>query len=348
MKKTLITLSTILLIACNCTKTIPKKEIDPKKHTSVSDVFLSQKYANTITKEKLKTNLYIVSSDEFEGRNTGEPGQKKAAEFLKKKYKEMNIPSAFGTDNYFQNIPAAFFDGHSKNDSENVLAYIKGTEKPDELLIISAHLDHIGIEDGKIFNGADDNGTGTVALLGIAEAFKKAKKEGNGPKRSILFLHVTGEEKGLYGSRYYAENPVFELKNTIANINVDMIGRSDTIHKKNKNYVYVIGADRLSTGLDSAVIKANKNLTNFKLDYKYNDRNDPERIYYRSDHYNFAKNGVPAVFFFSGIHEDYHKHTDTADKINYDLLTIRSKLIFYTAWELVNKKERIKVDRDGN
>jgi len=343
MKKIILSAVGLIMIACNCTKTAPEKIVNTKE-TVLSEM---QKYAKTITAQEMKADLYIYASDEFEGRNTGEPGQKKAAAFIKKEYQKMNIPSAFGTDNYYQNIPVAYFKGKSKHDSENVLAYIKGSEKPEELLVLSAHLDHIGIEDGKIFNGADDNGTGTIALLEIAEAFKQAKKEGNGPKRSILFLHVTGEEKGLFGSRYYSENPVFKLENTIANINVDMIGRSDTIHKADKNYVYVIGADRLSTGLDKAVINANKNLTDFKLDYKYNDRNDPERIYYRSDHYNFAKNGVPAVFFFSGIHEDYHKHTDTADKIDYDLFTTRTKLIFYTAWELVNATARIKVDRDG-
>ncbi len=340
MKNIILLASVVITTAC-CThkKNTPKVEKEVVKNVTT--------YANTITAQEMKTDLYIYASDEFEGRNTGEPGQKKAAAFIKKEYQKMNIPSAFGTDNYYQNIPVAYFKGKSKHDSENVLAYIKGSEKPEELLIISAHLDHIGIEDGKIFNGADDNGTGTVALLEIAEAFKQAKKDGNGPKRSILFLHVTGEEKGLFGSRYYSENPVFKLDNTIANINIDMIGRSDTIHKADKNYVYVIGADRLSTGLDKAVTNANKNLTDFKLDYKYNDRNDPERIYYRSDHYNFAKNGVPAVFFFSGIHEDYHKHTDTADKIDYDLLTTRTQLIFYTAWDLANATERIKVDRDG-
>jgi Zn-dependent M28 family amino/carboxypeptidase len=296
----------------------------------------------------MKTDLYIYASDEFEGRDTGEPGQKKAVEFLKKEYQKMGIPSAYGTDNYFQKIPVAYFEGKSKNDSENVLAFIEGSEKPEEILVLSAHLDHIGKHDGKIYSGADDDGSGTVALLELAEAFHKAKTDGKGPKRSILILHVTGEEKGLFGSRYYAENPVFSLKNTIANINIDMIGRVDPEHKENPNYIYVIGADRLSTGLDEAVTKANKSIKDFTLDYKYNDRNDPQRIYYRSDHYNFAKKGVPAVFFFSGIHEDYHKPSDTPDKIDYPLMTKRTKLIFHTAWELANSDERIKVDRDGN
>jgi len=347
MKNLLLAIPAVCIIACGSQKetaTTPVKEEVTK--TVVSSVATT--YANTITAAEMKTDLYIYASDEFEGRDTGAPGQKKAVEFLKKEYQKMGVSSVDGTDNYFQPIPESYFEGKALGDSENVLAYIEGTEKPDEVLVLSAHLDHVGIHDGKVYNGADDDGSGTVALLEMAEAFQKAKKDGKGPKRSVLILHVTGEEKGLFGSRYYAENPVFPLANTVANINVDMIGRVDPEHKDAPNYVYVIGADRLSTGLDAAVTKANKNLTDFKLDYKYNDRNDPQRIYYRSDHYNFAKKGVPAVFFFSGIHEDYHQPTDTPDKIDYPLMTTRTKLIFHTAWELANSDERIKVDRDGN
>ena len=224
MKKVVLTASILALIACSGNKKTTTKRIVKEVETTVN---IAQKYASSITASEMKTSLYIFSSDEFEGRNTGEPGQKKAVKFLKDEYIKMGISSPFGNENYFQNVPKEFLKGVSKNDSENVLAFIEGSEHPEEVLVISAHLDHIGIEDGKIFNGADDNGTGTIALLEMAEAFHMAKKEGNGPKRSILFLHVTGEEHGLYGSRYYAENPVYELKNTIANINVDMIGRSD-------------------------------------------------------------------------------------------------------------------------
>jgi len=347
MKNLLVAIPAICIMACGTQKETTNTS-EKKESTEINQNMIAVKYANTITAAEMKTDLYIYASDEFEGRDTGEPGQKKAVEFLKKEYQKMGIPSVYGTDNYFQHIPVAYFEGKAKNDSENVLAFIKGSEKPDEILVLSAHLDHIGQHDGEIYSGADDDGSGTVALLEMAEAFHKAKEDGHGPKRSVLILHVTGEEKGLFGSRFYSENPVFPLENTVANINVDMIGRVDPEHKDAPNYVYVIGADRLSTGLDAAVTKANKNLTDFKLDYKYNDRNDPQRIYYRSDHYNFAKKGIPAVFFFSGIHEDYHKPSDTPDKIDYPLMTIRTKLIFHTAWELANSDERIKVDRDGN
>lgn len=484
------------------------------------------KYASTITSEELKTMLYIYASDEFEGRETGEKGQKMAVDYLKEQYKAMGIPSPLGGDNYFQDVPlvkqkvaeakltvnkTAFnsFEDHivlsvsesmnlSINDivylgygidaetysdykdidvagkvvlvksgepkdengnylssgtseetkwssgrqamstkrdaaqkhgvkvmffmddealtsyapfikrqfdagasgrlslkdnkatmaivminenlgkaiypsileghqaeilnttidleiahqadavsSENVVAYIKGSEKPDEIIVLSAHLDHEGIKDGEIYNGADDDGSGTVALLEIAEAFKTAQNEGQGPKRSILFLHVTGEEKGLLGSRHYTDNdPIFPLENTVSNLNIDMIGRTDPKRKEgDRNYIYLIGSDKLSTELHDISEAVNKTYTNIELDYTYNDENDPNRFYYRSDHYNFAKNNIPVIFYFNGTHDDYHRPSDTPDKIAYDLLENRTRLVFHTAWELANRTERITVDK---
>ncbi|WP_130287959.1 M28 family metallopeptidase [Aquimarina brevivitae] len=303
-------------------------------------------FSKTITAEELKKYLYVFAGDDFEGRNTGEPGQKKAAEFLKKQYQELNIPSPIAKGDYFQEIPESYFRGSIKA-SENVLAYIKGTEKPDELIVISAHYDHVGVDTkGNIYNGADDDGSGTVSLLEIAEAFKLAKEKGVGPKRSILFLHVTGEEKGLYGSKFYTENPIFPLENTIANLNIDMVGRIDEAHnsKEKQNYIYLIGSDRLSTELHNLSEDVNKKYTKLDLDYTYNDKNDPNRFYYRSDHYNFAKHNIPIIFYFNGVHEDYHKPTDTPDKIAYDLLAKRAQLVFYTAWEIANRPDRLVVD----
>ena len=206
---------------------------------------------------------------------------------------------------------------------------------------ISAHSDHEGVIDGEIYNGADDNGSGTAAVLEIAEAFNEAVKDGYKPKRSIVFLHVTAEEKGLHGSRYYSNNPIFPIENTMATLNIDMIGRVDPSHKDNENYIYVIGSDRISTELHFIAQKANDKFTKLNLDYKYNADNDPNRYYYRSDHYNFALKGIPIIFFFNGEHEDYHKPTDTADKINYPLLSKRTKLIFATAWHIANSDERL-------
>ncbi|WP_445819005.1 M28 family metallopeptidase [Algibacter sp. TI.3.09] len=305
----------------------------------------AETYAKTITAAELKDMLYTYASDDFEGRKTGEPGQKKAIEFIKQGYVANGIPSPIAEGDYFQEIPASFFKGDTKA-SENVLAYIKGSEKPDEIIIVSAHLDHIGIsKNGDINNGADDDGSGTVAVMEIAEAFKQAADKGFGPKRSILFLHVTGEEIGLYGSRYYAdEDPVFPLANTVANLNIDMIGRVDPKHENNENYLYLIGADKLSKELHEISESINKQYTKIDFDYTYNDENDPNRFYYRSDHYNFAKNNIPVIFYFNGTHADYHKPSDTPDKIRYDLLETRARLVFYTAWELANRDERLKLD----
>lgn len=339
MKKNIITLFAVGCIAVGCspTRTAPK----------VADVAT---YKNSITSAELSKHLYIIADDNMEGRNTGEPGQKRAGEYLIKEYQKNGISFPKGASDFYQKVPSDFMKrgfAPKLNDSENIWAFIEGTEKPNEVLVISAHYDHVGMKNGEVFNGADDDGSGTVALLEIAQAFKKAKNEGFGPKRSILFLHVTGEEHGLHGSRFYSENPLFPIENTIADINIDMIGRRDTLHPKTNNYIYVIGSDRLSSELHTINEEVNAKYTQLELDYKYNDRKDPERIYYRSDHYNFAKKGIPAIFFFNGIHADYHKSSDTPDKIEYDALAKRTQLAFVLAWELANRPERIKVDRDG-
>jgi hypothetical protein len=306
------------------------------------------KFMNTITADKLKTKLYIVASDEMEGRDTGSKGQKKAGNYLISQYKKSKISYPKGATNYYQPVPAAYLNAKRNEnlpDSENIWAYIEGSEKPDEVLVISAHYDHVGIKNGEVYNGADDDGSGTVAVLQIAEAFQKAKKEGYGPKRSILFLHVTGEEHGLHGSRFYSENPLFPIANTIADINIDMIGRRDVEHANTNNYVYVIGADRLSSDLHNITVAQNDKYTHLDLDFKFNDPKDPNHFYERSDHYNFAKNGIPAVFLFNGVHADYHGKGDEPNKIEYDALAKRTQLAFVIAWDLANRPERIVVDK---
>lgn len=327
-----------MFVSCSSAQKTTKKQAD------------ASNYITTIKAEELSKHLYIVAGDEMQGRNTGEPGQKKAGEYLISEYKKMGLSFPPGATDFYQKVPSEFMKrgfAPKLNDSENIWAFIKGSEKPEEILVISAHYDHVGMKNGEIYNGADDDGSGTVALLEIAQAFKEAEKKGQGPKRSILFLHVTGEEHGLHGSRYYSENPLFPLENTIADINIDMIGRRDTLHPATNNYIYVIGSDRLSSELHTINEEVNTKFTKLALDYKYNDRNDPERIYFRSDHYNFAKKGIPSIFFFNGIHEDYHLPSDTPDKIEYDALAKRAQLAFALAWELANRKERIKVDKNG-
>ncbi len=225
--------------------------------------------------------------------------------------------------------------------SDNVLGYLEGSDLKDELIVITAHYDHVGINNGKVYNGADDDGSGTVGLLEVVNAFASAAEDGNRPRRSILFMTVTGEEKGLLGSRYYSENPVYDMDKTITNLNIDMIGRVDPDHENDPNYVYIIGSTMLSADLHNVHEAVSSTyLPDFKMDYKYNSKDDPNRFYYRSDHYNFAKNDIPVIFYFNGTHEDYHQATDTPDKINYDILAKRAQLVFATAWELANRDKK--------
>ncbi len=516
MKK-LIVLALGLAIGCNSSQKTVKTDQTQKQEPN------AQTFAETITEADLKTHLYTYASDEFEGRETGKPGQKKAVEYLRESYQKLGVPAAKANGDYFQPVPLemrnlptgaitvngtlypigtdllsfskatdnieeiiylgfgieegnysdysgwdvnnkwvlvksgepinadgtyqltgtskksvwsnmsesigkrielaaekgakgfilydannfnrykGYYEFMKSNDqgqmafkeedgkltsnlyinaklaknimanidtdntpklipvkinmnlastdvnveTENLAAMIKGSEKPNEYVIISSHLDHIGISSsGEINNGADDDGSGTVALLEIAQAFKKAADQGNGPKRSIIFLHVTGEEKGLLGSQYYTDvDPLVPLTQTVADLNIDMIGRIDPKRNGNRNYIYLIGSDKLSTELHELSEEVNKKYTNLELDYTYNDENDPNRFYYRSDHYNFAKKNIPIIFYFNGTHDDYHRPGDTPDKINYDLLQNRTRLIFYTAWELANRDARPIVDK---
>ena len=465
--------------------------LQPKNKLLKSKTEIGFKYSNQITSTQLKGFLSVLASDEFEGRETTYPGQKKAAQYLKDKLIEWNVSPAQDNGKYFQefkvmvqdfsnvsliinddtltfikdfysfgnpektnytNVGAVFaghgiineyFDSyqtidvkdkvvilkegtptdknfplkdanwrkkvksakskgaiavffikedynntdlglkaHLKNPSmkmhnkkktkaqipvffisqkylnsninnvvsfstnvnqlktaENVLGYIPGNT--DEIIVVSAHYDHIGYDQGEICNGADDDGSGTAALLSLLQTFQKAHDNGLQPQRGILFLMVSGEEKGLFGSKFYTENPVFPLNKTIANLNIDMVGRKDTI-QPNNNYIYLIGSDKISNQLHNINEQINDKYVNFRLDYTYNDENDPNQYYYRSDHYNFAKNDIPVIFYFGGMHEDYHKPTDDIEKIDFNKLEKISRFIFLTAWELAHRKKRIK------
>ena len=246
---------------------------------------------------------------------------------------------------YKTEIALGYDEAKLKLQSSNVLAFMEGTDRKDELLVITSHYDHLGKRGDVIYPGADDDGSGTVGVLELAEAFVKAKAAGKGPRRSILFMTVSGEEKGLWGSRFYSDNPVYPLDKTTANLNIDMIGRLDSIHIKNDTtqYIYLVGDDKLSSELRPISDMANK-YTKVYLDGKYNDPKDPQRIYFRSDHYNFARKGVPILFYFSGIHPDYHRPTDTVDKINFPEMEQRARLVFYTAWEIANRADMLKRD----
>ena len=319
-------------------------------------------YANSINNTDLYKHIEVLSSDSLEGRETGKPGQKMAAEYIANQFKKIGIPP-YKRKTYYQKFKVKserhickcddcdltffkrIFKANQTIRGENVLGYIEGSDLKDELLIITAHYDHLGKHDSLIFNGADDDASGVSAALEIAEAFMLAKKEGNGPRRSILIMPVSGEEKGLLGSRYYTDNPIYPLENTVANLNIDMIGRLDDWHD-NGNYVYLIGSDRLSYDLHDLNEKINNEYIGIDLDYRFNDKDDPNRYYYRSDHYNFAKNNIPVIFYFNGVHEDYHKPSDTIEKLDFDKINTITKLIFLTAWEIANRDDRIKLRDD--
>ncbi|MEM6517384.1 MAG: M28 family metallopeptidase [Bacteroidota bacterium] len=344
MKLQIVTLSLILVGSC-ATQSNKEKVAAIKKNIVFEDVEVIKKYASTITSEELKGHVYNFTSDKYYGRMTGTDGHDAACEFLRDYYINQEIASPPKESDYFQEIPKSFFK-RGINDSQNVVAYIKGSEKPEEVLVISGHSDHEGVVDNRIYYGADDNGSGTCAIMEIAQAFKRATLDGHRPKRSIVFLHATGEEIGLFGSRYYTENPLFPIENTVANLNIDMVGRIDERHKENPNYIYIIGSDKLSTELHFVSEAARNTFSDLELDYKYNTDSDPNRYFYRSDHYNFALKGVPSIFYFNGEHEDYTKPTDTPDKLDYSLLEKRAKLIFSTAWYIANADNKIQVDKE--
>lgn len=483
-KKTIYFLLLFLLSSCGL--------LLPATHTLKTNQRKAEQYSKTITQNELKKHLKIISSDEYEGRETTTIGQKKAAAYIKNHFIENNIRSAFKDTGYYQEFPVDVLDfskvelsynntkltfiddfypygnpanknyenisivnvgygiinkerndylgkntegkvvfikqglpkdeninkkegnwrrkvqNASKNGAvaivflksdyentdlrikeylknplmqlhgnqitkplppvfvvdekiikelnqdsntisfntsvsqtktgENVLGYIPGLT--DEIIVISAHYDHIGYDRGEICNGADDDGSGTSSLMSISKAFQKAFDEGNKPQRGILFLAVSGEEKGLFGSQFYTENPVFPLSKTIANLNIDMVGRQDTVQQDN-NYIYLIGSDRISKELHIINESINKEHVGFKLDYTYNALDDPNNFYQRSDHYNFAKNNIPVIFYFGGLHEDYHQPTDDYEKIDFLKLERVSRFVFLTAWELAYRKKTL-------
>ncbi|MEJ7622717.1 MAG: M28 family peptidase [Pyrinomonadaceae bacterium] len=241
--------------------------------------------------------------------------------------------------------------------TQNVVAVWEGSDSAlkGEMVAVGAHYDHDGIKpnapgEDKIWNGADDDGSGTVAVLAIAEALAKAKSR---PKRSVLLVWHAGEEKGLWGSEYFNKFPTVDIKNVVAQLNIDMIGRSkkagDT-NPKNKdltgeNAIYVIGSEMMSSTLGAITKATNDSFLKLAYDYKYDDPKDTNRFFFRSDHYHYAVNGIPISFWFDGVHEDYHQATDTADKIDYKKMEKVTRTIFLTMLELADLKERPRIDK---
>ncbi|GAB5410581.1 MAG: M28 family metallopeptidase [Balneolaceae bacterium] len=339
-KNTLPLLLFILLLGCSGQKktvTVP-----------VPSIF---DFTSTINLEGLKADLSVLSHDSLEGRNTGSEGEAKAAKFLAQRYATLGLEPVGDNDTYFQGFKLA---RASEVKTNNVVAFLEGSDpvKKEEVIVLSAHYDHLGISQpdstgDAIYNGADDNGSGTIALLHIAQAMVAAQKAGAGPKRSVLFLHVSAEELGLLGSRYYSENPIFPIENTVANLNADMIGGRDQQNTESGDYIYIIGGSIISSDVDSLVNLANQESVNINLSDRYNDLSDPLQLYRRSDHWNFGRLGIPFIFFFSGLHDNYHQPSDEIDKIDFDALTKRSQLIFTTAAKIANADERPEVDNQA-
>lgn len=241
--------------------------------------------------------------------------------------------------------------------TQNVVAVWEGSDPvlKNEYVALGAHYDHVGsgcppVGGDTICNGADDDGSGTTALLGMAEALAKAPTR---PKRSVLFVWHCGEEKGLWGSRYFTEFPTVPLNQVVAQINIDMIGRSkkegDTNTRNNEltgpDAIYLIGSTMMSTELGELVNTVNRSFLNITFDTRYDDPKDPNRFFFRSDHYNYARKGIPIIFFFDGVHEDYHRPGDTADKIDYQKMEKITRTIYMTLWEIANRPVRLKVDK---
>ncbi len=238
--------------------------------------------------------------------------------------------------------------------TQNVVAVLEGSDPTlkNEYVAIGAHYDHVGIgtpvNGDAIYNGADDDGSGTTAVLAMAEAFARGPR----PKRSILFIWHAGEEKGLWGSQYFTDYPTIPLSQVITELNIDMIGRTKKEGDKPANQplpkpgeIYLIGSKLMSTELGEISEAVNKSYLNLSFNYKYDDPKDPEQFFYRSDHFNYARKGVPIIFYMDGVHEDYHRPSDTADKIDYQNMEKVTRTVYATAWELANRPTRPRVDK---
>lgn len=337
----------------NSELTIPYRELKTAKAIFIPvDCFTEkslQKYKQLINRQTYPSFLSLASPEKILPDSTDIiPPLYFISPNLAERILHPSIDSLISTDRLKNEVELVLINGFKAKSkkTENVLGLLEGADPnlKNEVVVLSAHYDHIGkLESGEVFNGADDNASGTSAVLSLAEAFAL---EPNRPKRSILFVNFSGEERGLLGSKYYANHPLIALSNTTANINMDMVGRVDKTHKEKNtpNYIYVIGSDILSRELDDLLKLANKETVGLKLDYTFNDIMDSNRYYYRSDHYSFAKHGIPAMLLFNGLHNDYHQTTDTFEKINIEKLTAIAKLVYALTWNLANLDHPLRLN----
>jgi hypothetical protein len=255
--------------------------------------------------------------------------------------------------------------------TQNVVAMVEGSDPKlkQSYVAFGAHYDHVGYAEGeltnatdgarrsgspgritsgaeadRIWNGADDDGSGTVTLLAMARAFAMGPR----PRRSVLFVWHAGEERGRWGSLYFADNPPVDLDRIVAQLNIDMVGRNRDNKPSESNTLYLVGSDRISTELDQIAQAANlASQKPLRLDYEFNDPADPEQLYTRSDHYSYAARGIPVIFFTTGLHPDYHANTDEVSKIEFDKLSRVGEFIYATGFRLASLDHAPVRDRQG-
>ena len=317
--------------------TVEKFESQPPSQTRVVNVFVP----NVLISQKMATALFDGEKFDFATIASRTATAEPVAAFDLSASKTVNVSVTTGVSQAMTQNVVAVWEG-----SDPVLKH--------EYVAVGAHYDHVGIcapgQADPICNGADDDGSGTTALLGMAEAISHARQR---PKRSVLFVWHCGEEKGLWGSRYFTEYPTIPLNKVVTQLNIDMIGRSkkdgDT-NVRNKdltgpNAIYVIGSTMMSTELGNLAQRVNKSFLNLTYDTKYDDPADPNRFFFRSDHYNYARKGIPIIFFFDGVHEDYHRPGDEPQKIDYDKMEKVARTIYMTLWAVASLPARPKVDK---
>ncbi len=324
-----------------------KRKIVKEQGAAALIIILSQEYYDTW--EKLQRRMFgesfsLVSDDKE--KDFGLPtiafskkafeeffqNEKQSFEELLDKKENGEYVEPFSLNN---KLSYEIYEKSYVEEAQNVVGIIKGNnpELRDTYVAVTAHYDHVGINNGEVYNGADDNGSGTVTILEAARQLA-AKKEN---ERSILFIFHTGEEKGLLGSQYLTSHASY-VDSILANINMDMVGRGKPYE------IYCIGSGKLSSQYYELVKDVNARTVNFILDYKFDAENDPNRYYYRSDHYLYAKRNIPVVFFFDEMTEDYHRPTDDVDKINFEKLEMMAKLTAELALEVSNLSQRLKID----
>jgi Zn-dependent M28 family amino/carboxypeptidase len=312
--------------------------------------------AQVITAHRLKSHLEFLAHDLLEGRDSPSRGLDITAEYIVAQLKLWGVQPAGPNGSFLQRFPYRRRGASTDEPVQtvpNVIAMIPGSDSKlkEEMVLLSAHLDHVGMApegEDRIFNGAHDDGSGSVSILEMAYAFSRGKA----PKRTIVFVWHGAEEKGLVGSRYLVNNPPFPLEKVVACLNIDMIGKSkapDDTNPRNAdltgpNSVYLIGSTRMSTELGKVAQDVNKRLYNLEYNPKYDRRDDPERIYFRSDHINYVRKGIPALFWFDGINAEYHHVDDEVDRLDFTKLERIARTIYATALEVANRRDRPKVD----